>query len=124
LLVDCGGPRSASDADAPSTTTERTGVLHAGPATTLTTGYLGRSSPDGSAVFVEAVDPTLSQTGCEGQAEPIMFRAPMAGGDRVPVLVDGATVGGDVVRGPGGRVALVDPCEEFVSDLTLGTEAA
>jgi hypothetical protein len=77
-------------------------------------------------LFVEAVDPQLSPPGCEGQPEPVMFRMSTAtdGSARQPVLVDGATIRGAVVRGPDGRVALVKACEEFVSDVWVGAETA
>ena len=138
LLVGCGDP-----SDETGSTTVPTGATTSNPTSTTTTtvveavdyhrlgsprvltrGYLGRSSPDGTALFVLAVDPDLSQLGCEGQPEPITFRAPTDGGARQPVLVDGATTRGTLVRGPGGRVALVQGCEGFVSEVLVGSEAA
>lgn|GEM_PF-2784363 len=125
LLVGCQPSVSRSEPDTDPTPTRTTiDYDRFGAPRPLTHGYLGRSSPDGSALFVEAVDPVLSKPGCEGQPEPIMFRVPTDGAARQPVLVGGATIRGDVVRGPVGLVAVVKACEELVSDVWVGTEAA
>ncbi|MEA2973708.1 MAG: hypothetical protein QOG82_2166 [Actinomycetota bacterium] len=132
VLGGCSGSSSPSPSTATSTEpafplgppTTPGPAWHVGPARPLGTGYLGRSSPDGTALYVEAVDAGLSRPGCEGLPEPVMFGAPVDGGARQAVLVDGATIRGTVIRGPEGRVALVKGCEAFVSDVWVGTEAA
>ncbi len=137
LLVGCGDPSEetgsttvppgATTSNPTSTTTttiEAIDYHRLGSPRLLSRGFLGRTSPDGTALFVLAVDPDLSQVGCEGQPEPITFRVPTDGGARQPELVDGATIRGTLVRGPGGRVALVKACEGFVSEVLVGSEAA
>ncbi len=137
LLAGCGDPPSSpgptttepttattATTSAPPTTVEAVDYHRFGDPKVLTNGFLGRSSADGTVLFVEAVDPELSKPGCEGQPEPVMFRVPTDGSPRAAVLVDGATIRGTVVRGPEGRVAVVKGCEEFVSDVLVGSEAA
>jgi hypothetical protein len=86
------------------------------------TGLLEGASLDGSALYVSAVDATLSQRGCGGQPEPVLFRVPLAGGARQAVGAPGEPVRGTILRGADRRVALVAGCEEFLSAVRLGTE--
>jgi hypothetical protein len=80
-------------------------------------------SLDGSAAYVSDTDKAFPGPGCEGQPEPVLFRLPLSGGRR-ELLGEGKTpVRGDVVRGPGGRVAFVDQCESFFQSLAVGKES-
>jgi hypothetical protein len=86
------------------------------------TGTLEKMSLDGSAAYVSDTDTAFPEPGCEGQPEPVLFRLPLSGGRR-ELLGDGKTpLRGNLVRGPGGRVALVDQCESFFQALAVGKE--
>ena len=68
-------------------------------------GLVAGASPDGSALYVSALDASPSARGCEGEPEPVLFRMPLAGDGREPV--GGTTpVRGSVIRGANGRVVV------------------
>ena len=87
-------------------------------------GLVDGASLDGSALYVEAVEPALSKLGCEGQLDPVLFRVPLGGGQREAVMAGDKTVQGVLARGPGGHVAIISGCEEFTSAVVVGTETA
>jgi hypothetical protein len=116
---------STTAAVAASTTTTVARVVDyskLSPATEVGAGLVEGASPDGSALYVTALDPVLSKPGCEGQPEPVLFRVPVGGGPRQPVGTPGDPVRGTIARGSGGRIALVAGCEEFLSRVRVGTE--
>lgn len=117
---------TAASAAAGSTTTAPGAALRFGTPVTVTEGYLVASSPDGSALYVERVDDELSERGCEGAPEPVLFRVDVEGGASEPVQVGGRVAGGyfTLARGPDGRVALIGACEDFVQSIWVGTESA
>ena len=86
------------------------------------TGLLEGTSLDGSALYVTAIDATLSPRGCEGQPEPVLFRVPLAGGARQAANAPGELVRGTLLRGSERRIALVAGCEEFLSAVRTGSE--
>lgn len=88
----------------------------------VATGLLEGASPDGSSLYVTAIDPSLSRRGCEGQLEPILFRVPLAGGNRQVLGPPGEPVRGTILRGADRSVALVAGCEEFLTAVRVGTE--
>lgn len=110
------GPSSSS----PATTVVDYGRI--GPANRIGTGLVEGASPDGSAVYVTAVDAALSRPGCEGLPEPVLFRVPLDGTVREALGGSAAPFRGAVVRGSGGRVVLVAGCEEFLSGIRVATE--
>ena len=139
ILAACGGDDGAAPA-ATSTTTTTSATAVPSPTTSTTTarpvdyqrpsaarevgaGLLEGTSLDGSALYVSAVDPTLSPRGCEGQPEPVLFRLPLAGGARQVVGSPGEPVRGTILRGADRRIALVAGCEEFLSVVRVGTES-
>ncbi len=90
-------------------------------------GFLNGVSPDGSAAYVEEESKDFPQPGCEGQPEPVMYRLPVVGGDEKRELVrdtEDNPVRGQVIRGTGSRIAVVDACEGFFSALWVGAETA
>lgn len=109
---------------APPTTTSAPSYRQFGAAVSVTRGFVVGASPDGSAVYVERLDDRLSQLGCEGEPEPVIFRVPLGGGEAAPVLAGGKPVRGQVVRGPDRRVALVVSCEGFLQTVRTGSETA
>lgn len=87
-------------------------------------GYLRGTTPDGSAVYASDPDPAFPEPGCEGAPEPVLFRLPVSGGER-EVLRNGDRPLKDlIVRGPDGKVALIDICEGFFDGLQMGAESA
>ncbi len=138
VLAGCGGGDDGAAPVATSTTTPTSTTALASTTTTTTTrpldyqrpsaarevgaGLLEGTSLDGSALYVSAVDPTLSPRGCEGQPEPVLFRLPLAGGARQAVGSPGEPVRGTLLRGADRRIALVAGCEEFLSVVRVGTE--
>jgi hypothetical protein len=86
-------------------------------------GFLAGMSLDGSAAYVADTDDAFPQPGCEGQPESVLFRLPLSGGAR-ELQGDGKTpLKGNLVRGPDGRIALVDLCEGFFQGLAVGKES-
>lgn len=119
-----GATTAPAPTSAPSTTLAADRYRRFGSPATVADGFLVGASPDGSAAYVERVDPTLSRPGCEGQPEPVLFRVPLSGGAAEPVLAQGRPVRGLLVRGPAGKVALIAGCEEFLTTLRVATESA
>jgi hypothetical protein len=117
------GPTTTAGPGPTTSTTLPAGIYHrfSAPAR-LSDGFVVATSPDGSALYVEAVDPELSQRGCEGLPEPVLFRVPLDGGPREAIRAGGVPVRGNLVRGPGGRAALITGCEEFLTAVRVGTE--
>ncbi|MGH9269331.1 MAG: WD40 repeat domain-containing protein, partial [Acidimicrobiales bacterium] len=95
----------------------------AGPPVAAGTGVVVGTSADGSAAYVEEIDPAVSRSGCEGRPEPVMFRLPLTGGPKELLGTPRSPLRGLVVRGGGGRAAVVDACEGFLSALRVGNEA-
>ncbi len=124
----CGGdgeqsaPTTSSTVP-PMTTTIAPDYSRPSSPTQVTTGLLEGTSPDGSALYVSALDQALSPRGCEGQPEPVLFRMPLSGGARQAVGSPGEPVRGTVLRGADRRIALVAGCEEFLSVVRVGTES-
>ena len=131
MMLTVVGLASCGDDDSPSTTST------SGPSTTVPvikydqpstvdlvgTGLVDGSSLDGSAVFVEEEDPRFPQLGCEGQPEPVLFRLPLAGGERELVGNGEDHLHGRVVHGQGEKIAIVSGCESFFTALWVGTES-
>ncbi|MGH9190480.1 MAG: hypothetical protein ACRD0Q_10685 [Acidimicrobiales bacterium] len=120
-----------SDGDGVSSTTEVPATSSTVPAPayerpsaprTVGTGFVVGTSIDGTAVYVEQEDSAFPQPGCEGQPQPVLFRLPLDGGRRELLATPDLPVRGQVVRGPAGRVAVVDGCEGFLSRVLVGTE--
>lgn len=89
---------------------------------TIGTGFIAGTSRDGSAVYVEEEDPTFPEPGCEGQPAPVLFRLPVGGGERQLLATKAQPVRGQLERATGGKVALIDGCEGFLSTLYVGTD--
>jgi len=90
----------------------------------IATGLLDGMTPDGSGAYVEAPDPELSEPGCEGMPEPVMFRVPLAGGDRTVVGDQSRPLRGALLRGGSqGRVAVISGCESFFTALFVARES-
>lgn len=87
-------------------------------------GYLRAATPDGSAVYVSDPDPSFPEPGCEGAPESVLFRLPLSGGEREVLRNGNRPLKDLIVRGPGGKLALVDICEGFFDGLQVGTESA
>lgn len=136
LVGACGDgddPSAGSSSSSTSTTTSAASSTSApvggvidyttpGEPESLGDGLVEAASPDGSAFYVLNEDPALSQPGCEGQPEPVLFRVPVDGGKRVRLGTAGQPVSGRLLQGPGDRVAVVDECEEFLQEIRVGTE--
>ena len=129
LLVAGGGLAACGD-DSPSTTstsspsTTTPVVKYDQPSTVslVGTGLVDGASLDGSAVFVQEEDPRFPQLGCEGQPQPVMFRLPLAGGERELIGNGEDHLHGRIVHGQGDRIAIVSGCEGFFTALWVGTE--
>lgn len=90
----------------------------------IATGLLDGMTPDGSGAYVEEPDPELSEPGCEGMPEPVMFRIPLAGGDRTVVGDQSRPLRGALLRGGSqGRVAVIAGCESFFTALFVAQES-
>jgi hypothetical protein len=87
------------------------------------TGFVDASSLDGSALFVEEEDPRFPQPGCEGQPEPVLFRLPLAGGERQLIGSGDDRLHGRVLHGQGEKIAVVAGCEGSFTALWVGTES-
>jgi hypothetical protein len=128
LLATCardgGGGAGGGGAGNPSPTASPIDYRRSGAPTQVGTGFLVEMSPDGSAAYVQEEDPRFPQPGCEGQPEPVMFRLPLAGGEREVLGAGKEPLNGDLVRGKGRRVAVVSGCEGFFERLLVGTETA
>ena len=125
VLVACDGQSGPGEpSPAPSDTAATLDYHRFGAPREVAAGILLGMSLDGSAAYVADVDPAFPQAGCEGRPEPVLFRQPLSGEPR-ELLGDGTNpVKGDIVRGSGGAVALVNVCEEFFNGLVVGKESA
>ena len=130
-LVMAGAGLAACGDDSPSTTSTSSPsttvpvVKYDQPSTVslIGTGLVDGSSLDGSALFVEEEDPRFPQLGCEGQPAPVLFRLPLAGGERELVGNGEDHLHGRIVHGQGEKIAIVSGCEGFFTDLWVGTES-
>ena len=122
-LAACGDGSSTTTSTSSSTTTDP-GIKYDQPSTVklVGTGLVDGTSLDGSAIFVAEEDPQFSQLGCEGQPEPVLFRLPLAGGDRELIGTAEDHLHGRVLHGQGGKIAIVAGCEGFFTALWVGTE--
>lgn len=122
-LAGCGdGGSTTTTTAAPSTTIPV--VRYDQPSTVklVGTGFVDGSSLDGSAIFVEEEDPKFPQLGCEGQPEPVLFRLPLAGGERQLVGTGEDRLHGRILHGQGEKIAIVSGCEGSFTALWVGTE--
>jgi len=108
---------TAAPTTVPPTTAAAPGVAQLGD------GLVEAMSPDGSNVMVSRVIEGLSVPGCEGQPEPVLVLAPVAGGEAVAALPDNPEYNGTVTDLGSGRVALVAGCEEFLSGIVVTDQA-
>jgi hypothetical protein len=126
LLAGCGdgSPSTTTTTSGGSTSTTVPVVRYEQPSTVklVGTGFVDGTSRDGSAAYVEEEDPRFPQPGCEGQPEPVLFRLPLAGGERELIGSGEDRLHGRVLHGPGDRVAIVSGCEDFFTALWVGTE--
>jgi len=88
----------------------------------LASGLVEAVSPDDSRVLFADEDDELSQVGCEGLPAPVLFLAPVGGGDRVPAMGEGTT-SGMAVRLATGQMAIIGGCEEFLVGIGVADEA-
>lgn len=89
-------------------------------------GLIQAWSADGSHLVVLAVDDKLSKEGCEGLPEPVLFLQNLDGApaSRTPAIAGDFARNGTILRGPDGRVVLIEACEGYLGDLYVGTAAA
>ncbi len=122
-LTACGDD-SPSTTSTTSPTTTIPVIKYDQPSTVklVGTGFVDGSSLDGSAIFVEQEDPRFPQLGCEGQPEPVLFRQPLAGGERELIGSGEDHLHGQVLHGQGDKLAIVSGCEGFFTALWVGTE--
>lgn len=81
-------------------------------------------TPDGKALVVSDENERFQEPGCEGLPEPVLVRLPLGGGEgEVLEPSPGEPLRGRLLRGPGGRVALVDGCEGFLTSISVAEEA-
>ena len=134
LLAGCGddddrdaGPPTATTAPAVTTKSgatagtdryHRVGDLrHLGP------GQVVGVSADGTAGLVFAEDRTANRLGCEGTPAQFLWAVPLDGDERERAIEGPVQPGNsELVRGPEGRIALVERCEEFLSGIYTATE--
>lgn len=94
-----------------------------GPGEQIGTGFVVATTRDGSAVYVSDPDPAFPQPGCEGQPESVLSRLPVDGGKRELLRSGDQPLKDMIVRGPNGKVALIDLCEGFFQALQIGQES-
>lgn len=104
---------------ATSTTAAAAGGSPSGDPVVLGTGSLTAVAPDGSHAIVRDVVDGLSETGCEGELEPVMLRVPIEGGDATPVFAGGEQYDGNLEELGDGRAVLLSGCEEFLSEIVV-----
>lgn len=128
--VACGeddrGTVTPSTSDAATTTTtavsEEIDYTKPGAGRIAGTGFVVETSLDGTGIYVQEEDPAFPEPGCEGQPSPVLFRLPVAGGDRELLATRNLPLRGSAERGPDGQFVLRDGCEGFLSNLYVGTE--
>lgn len=128
--VACGeddrGTVAPSTSDGATTTTtavsEEIDYTKPSAGRTAGTGFVVETSLDGTGIYVEEEDPAFPEPGCEGQPSPVLFRLPVAGGDRELLATKSLPLRGSAERGPDGQFVLRDGCEGFLSNLYVGSE--
>lgn len=92
----------------------------------LGTGLVEAVSVDGSALLVADHGGRSETPGCQGLPAPSLQRVPLDGGERTAVrsAEGNRPVRGRVLRGPGGKVAVVYECRAFTTEVLVGTETA
>lgn len=125
-VVDNGGSSTVTGPGTSVTPTTAVPVDYTkvAPPRTLGTGTVVGTSRDGSAIYVEEEDPSFPEPGCEGQPAPVLFRLPVAGGDRQLLATKAQPIRGEVARAAGDKIAVVDGCEGFLSAIYVGTDTA
>jgi hypothetical protein len=124
---DPAGPTTSTSGGATTTTSAPAASVdyaRPGQPVRIGSGIVEGATPDGSALYVAEEDGAFPEPGCEGQPEPVLFRLPLAGGDRVRLGTATEPVRGRLVPGPGDRVAVVDECEGFLQSVRVGTRTA
>ena len=134
LVAGCGdddeggtGPPTATTG--PTATTAAGGAVDAGryhrvgDLRHLGPGQVVGVTADGAAALVFAEDETANRLGCEGVPAQFLWTVPVDESERERAI-EGAVQPGnsELVRGPGGRLALVERCEEFLSGIYTATE--
>jgi hypothetical protein len=88
------------------------------------TGLVEAFTLDGNAIIVSDEDQRFSKRGCEGLPEDVLLRVPFDGGQREPIgTADGDPLKGHFRRTSGGRVAVVEDCEEYLGRIFVAREA-
>jgi Tol biopolymer transport system component len=94
------------------------------PAQEIGTGLIDGASPDGSAIYVEQESKDFPEPACEGQPGPVISRLPLGGGQVEVLATKENPIRGLMLRGSGGRMAIVSGCEEFLTAVWTATETA
>ena len=107
---------------APTTTTAPPTTRPVPSQLAIGSGLVEAVSPDDSRVLFADEDEQLSTLGCEGLPAPVLFLAPVTGGDRAPAMGSGIP-SGMAVRLATGQMAIVTGCEEFLVGLGISEES-
>jgi hypothetical protein len=126
-LASCGGedsggtvaqePVSTTTTPATTTSTTRSGAIELGDAIALGDGVVVGVHPSKRIAYVSAIDHDTDEVGCEGGDIARLWAQPVDGGARVPALPAPRRSGTVVTGGEGGRVAVVEQCEGFLTTL-------
>jgi hypothetical protein len=114
---------TTSTAEAPSTTTTSNGPLQVGEPLDMGDGTFVGVHPTEPIAYVMIVDHETDEVGCEGGEPSRLWAEPIGSGAAVPALADSFVSGDVLIGGSGGRIAVVDQCEGFLSALAVATPA-
>ena len=127
----CGGD-DGSDTTAGGSTTSSTATTTSAPPASIELGAnvdLGEgvvvgAHPSSPIAYVSAIDHETTEVGCEGGDVAILWAQPVDGGARIRAISGSPLTGTVLLGGAGGRVALVDQCEGFLTTLAVARPAA
>jgi hypothetical protein len=123
VVVSCTNTKSSTTDATTNETGSNTGSIEAGSAGSTATsqprnvgsGLVVGWAPDGKSVLALAVDKKLSQEGCEGLPEPVLFLQPIDGGKRKAATND-VTLNGTIVRN-GDKLMMIQGCEGYIRSI-------